>query len=72
MALRANPTLLARLTGGKAPAIRAAARTAGSPAELPPPEELAAGLAEALGIPRAGVGFDEAKSLPGAVTVSHT
>ena len=27
MALRANPTLLARLTGGKAPAIRAAAAT---------------------------------------------
>ena len=72
MALRANPTLLARLTGGKAPAIRAAAATAGSPAELPPPEELAGGLAAALGIPRAAVGFEEAKGLPGAVTVSHT
>jgi len=72
MALRANPTLLARLTGGKAPAIRTAAASAGSPAELPPPEEVAGGLAAALGIPRAVVGFDEAKSLPGSVTVTHT
>jgi [ribosomal protein S18]-alanine N-acetyltransferase len=72
MALRANPTLLARLTGGKAPAIRAAAMTASSPAELPPPEEVASGLAQALGVPRTGLGFEEAKSLPGAVTVTHT
>jgi GNAT superfamily N-acetyltransferase len=72
MALRANPTLLARLTGGRAPGIRAAAATGGSPAELPPPEEVAGGLAAALGIPRAVVGFEEAKSLPGAITVSHT
>jgi ribosomal protein S18 acetylase RimI-like enzyme len=72
MALRANPTLLARLTGGKAPAIRMAAVTAGSPAELPPPDEVADGLAAALGIPRAVVGFEEAKSLPGSVTVAHT
>ena len=72
MALRANPTLLARLTGGKASEIRSAALTAGSPAELPPPEEVAGGLAAALGIPRAVVGFDEAKSLSGSVTVAHT
>jgi len=72
MALRANPTLLARLTGGKAPAIRAAAQSASSPAELPPPEDVAAGLAKALGVPRTGLGFEEAKSLPGAVTVTHT
>jgi ribosomal protein S18 acetylase RimI-like enzyme len=71
MALRANPTLLARLTGGKAPVIRAAAMTASSPAELPPPEEVASGLAQALGVPRTGLGFEEAKSLPGAVTVTH-
>jgi len=72
MALRANPTLLARLTGGKAPAIRSAALTAGSTAELPPPEELADGLVKALGIPRAVIDFEEAKSLPGSITVSHT
>jgi ribosomal protein S18 acetylase RimI-like enzyme len=72
MALRANPTLLARLTGGKAPAIRTAAVTAGSPAELPPPDEVARGLAAALGIPRAVVGFEEAQSLAGSITVAHT
>ena len=72
MALRANPTLLARLTGGRAPAIREAAKTAASPAELPAAEEVAAGLAEALAIPYPTVGFEQAKSLPGAVTVSHT
>lgn len=71
MALRANPTLLARLTGGKPPAIRAAARSASSPAELPPPDEVAAGLAEAIGIPGSGLGFDEAKARAGAVTVTH-
>ena len=72
MALRANPTLLARLTGGKAPAIREAAKTAASPAELPAPEAVAAGIAEALGIPNPTVGFEDAKSLSGAVTVGHT
>ena len=72
MALRANPTLLSRLTGGKAPAIRAAAVTAGSPAELPSPDEVAGGLAAALGIPRAVIGFEEAQSLAGSITVAHT
>jgi GNAT superfamily N-acetyltransferase len=72
MALRANPTLLARLTGGKAPAIREAAKTAASPAELPAPEAVAAGIAEALGIPNPTVGFEDAMSLSGAVRVSHT
>jgi len=72
MALRANPTLLARLTGGKAPAIRAAAPTVGSTAELPPAAELADGLLTALGIPRGVVSFEEAQSLPGAITVAHT
>jgi ribosomal protein S18 acetylase RimI-like enzyme len=71
MALSANPTLLARLTGGKAPAIRAAAVSGSSPAELPPPDEVAAGLAEAIGIPGTGLRFDEAKARAGAVTVTH-
>jgi GNAT superfamily N-acetyltransferase len=71
MALRANPTLLARLTGAEPAAIRAVARTADSPAELPPPEEHFAQLAEVLGIAGAGLGLDEAESLEGAVTVEH-
>jgi GNAT superfamily N-acetyltransferase len=72
MALRANPTLLSRLTGARAPAIRAAARTGSSPVELPPPDQVGAELAEALGVPGTGLGFEEAKNLPGAVTVTHT
>jgi hypothetical protein len=69
--LRANPTLLARLTGAEPAAIRAIARTAESPAELSPANELLAQLADALGIEGAGLGFDEAADLQGAVTVRH-
>jgi ribosomal protein S18 acetylase RimI-like enzyme len=71
MALRANPTLLARLTGAEAAAIRAVARTADSPAELPPPVEQLGQLAEVLGIEGAGLGLDEAERLDSAVTVRH-
>jgi ribosomal protein S18 acetylase RimI-like enzyme len=71
MALRANPTLLGRLTGANAPAIRAAAVSASSPAELPPPDVIAAELAEAIGIPGVGLVFEEAKGRTGAVTVTH-
>lgn len=71
MALRANPTLLSRLTGAEPAAIRAVARTAESPAEQPPPEEHLAQLAEALGIEGAGLTFEEAGSLPSAVSVMH-
>jgi ribosomal-protein-alanine N-acetyltransferase len=71
MALRANPTLLARLTGAEPASIRAVARVADSPAELPPPEEQLAELAEALGIDGVGLPPDEAERLEGAVVVTH-
>ena len=71
MALRANPTLLGRLTGVPAGSIRAVARTADSPAELPPADELLAQIAEVLRIPNVGLGFDEASALPDAATVPH-
>jgi ribosomal protein S18 acetylase RimI-like enzyme len=71
MALRANPTLLSRLTGAQPATIRAVARTADSPAELPPAEELLPELAEAVGIQGAGLDLDEAARLKGAVTVTH-
>ena len=71
IALRANPTLLARLTGAQPGAIRAVARTAGSPAELPPAPELLQQVADALGIEGAGLDFAEASRLEGAVTVEH-
>lgn len=71
MALRANPTLLSRLTGASAAAIRGIARTADSPVELPPPEEHLAQLAEVLGIAGVGLSLEEAGRLQGAVTVTH-
>jgi ribosomal protein S18 acetylase RimI-like enzyme len=49
IALSANPTVVARLTGADAGRLRAAATTASAPADLPP-EELLAELAEVLGV----------------------
>jgi ribosomal protein S18 acetylase RimI-like enzyme len=40
LSLAANPTLVARLTGAEPARVRAVARTASSPAELPPAREL--------------------------------
>lgn len=71
MALRANPTLLARLTGADPAALRAVALTATSPAELPSPQEHLVQVAEALGIQDAGLDLDAAERLEGAVTVTH-
>jgi ribosomal protein S18 acetylase RimI-like enzyme len=56
VALGANPTVVARLTGAEPGRVRAVARTAASPAELPPAPELFAQLAEVLGLEGAGRG----------------
>ncbi len=50
VALRANPTVAARLTGADPARVRAVARSAESPAELPPAAELLAELARVLGV----------------------
>jgi ribosomal protein S18 acetylase RimI-like enzyme len=50
LALRANPTVVARVTGADPSRVRRTARTAERPADLPPPEELYAQLAELLGL----------------------
>jgi hypothetical protein len=71
IALRANPTVLSRLTGGDPARIRAVARTAESLDELPPAEELIAGVAAALGLQGADYGFEQAREIPGAVIVEH-
>jgi ribosomal protein S18 acetylase RimI-like enzyme len=55
--LAANPTVLARLAGADPDGVRAVARTAASPAELPPPRELLAGLASVLGLEGAEHGY---------------
>jgi ribosomal protein S18 acetylase RimI-like enzyme len=72
IALRANPTLLGRLTGAKAAEIRTAARTAGSAAELPPASELLAEIAQTLGIEGVNLSAEEASAIDGAVTVEHS
>jgi ribosomal protein S18 acetylase RimI-like enzyme len=50
LALRANPTVVARVTGADAARVRSTARTANRPDELPAPEELYAQLVELLGL----------------------
>lgn len=50
MALGANPTVVARLTNADPARVRAVARTAASPSELPPADELYRQIAEVLGV----------------------
>jgi hypothetical protein len=71
IALRANPTVVARLTGTSAAAVRAAALSAGSPDDLPPAEELIRQIAEAIGLEGTHYRLKDARNLPGAVVVDH-
>ncbi|HEV2901788.1 MAG TPA: hypothetical protein VGW30_00855 [Gaiellaceae bacterium] len=71
IAMRANPTVIGRLTGAEPGAIRRVARTADSPVDLPPAEELLAELAEVLGLHGVEYGFETARDLEGAVVVEH-
>jgi GNAT superfamily N-acetyltransferase len=50
MALGANPTVVARLTNADPARVRAVARTAASPSELPPADELYRQIADVLGV----------------------
>jgi ribosomal protein S18 acetylase RimI-like enzyme len=50
LALAVNPTLVARLTGADREEVRRVARTAASPAELPPADELYKELAQVMGL----------------------
>jgi ribosomal protein S18 acetylase RimI-like enzyme len=58
--LAANPTVLARLTGADPEAVRRVAQTAGSPADLPEPRALLAGIAGVLGLEGADRGYADA------------
>lgn len=71
IALRANPTVLSRLTGADPGRIRSVARAAESPDELPPAEELLGDVAAALGLEGAELRFEQARELPGAEIVEH-
>jgi len=50
LALRANPTVVSRLTGADPARVRAVARTADTAGELPPAPELYAQIAELMGL----------------------
>lgn len=50
LALQANPTLVARLTGADRDAVRRVARTAAAPADLPPAGELYEQIAALMGL----------------------
>jgi ribosomal protein S18 acetylase RimI-like enzyme len=50
LSLAANPTLAGRLTGADPARVRAVARIASSPSELPPPRELLAQIADLFGL----------------------
>jgi hypothetical protein len=69
--LQANPRVINRLTGADTEAIRRVARTATSPADLPPARELLAALASALGLEGAGHGWSDAEDLRGAVRIDR-
>ena len=71
IALRANPTVVSRLTGAQPGSIRSVARTAASPDELPPADDLLRELALALGLEGTHIRFEEARYLPDAVVVEH-
>jgi GNAT superfamily N-acetyltransferase len=55
--LAANPTVLARLTGADPQRVKDIARTAASPADLPPAKEILSALADALGLEGALHGY---------------
>jgi ribosomal protein S18 acetylase RimI-like enzyme len=57
IALGANPTVVARLTGADPGRVRAVARTAASPAELPPALELVEAIADVMGVAETGHGW---------------
>jgi ribosomal protein S18 acetylase RimI-like enzyme len=71
IALGANPTVIARLTGADPKQFRDAARTAADPDQLPPPHDLLEQLAGLMGLSGAGHGYEHATQEPGIRTIAH-
>jgi ribosomal protein S18 acetylase RimI-like enzyme len=71
IALAANATVVGRLTGAQPAAVRAVARTAAAPTDLPPPHELLTQIAEVMGISGAEWSYQVAVAEAGGVTVEH-
>jgi hypothetical protein len=70
--LAANPTVVARLTGADPEAVRRVARTAPSPADLPPARELLAEFAAVVHVEGAGTGWADTAALDGAVRIERS
>ena len=70
--LAANPTVIQRLTGADADAVRRIARTAPAAADLPPARELLAELAAALRVEGSEHGWSDAPEIPGAVRIERS
>jgi len=71
IALGANPTVVARLTGADPGEFRRAARTAGNPEDLGSPQELLERIAGLMGLSGAGHGYEGAAAEPGAQEIKH-
>ena len=71
IALGANPRLMSRLTGADHDAVRATARTAESPPELPPAPELLAEIARLFGVDRGAHGYARAVEDPDAIALAR-
>jgi ribosomal protein S18 acetylase RimI-like enzyme len=69
--LAANPTVVARLTGADPETVRRVARTASSPADLPPARELLMELAAAMHIEGAEKGWADAPAPDGSVRIAR-
>lgn len=69
VALAANPTVARRLTGADPEALRKAARTAASPAGLPPADELLETVASALGLEGGGRSYRDAREDAEAIDI---
>ncbi|HET9508010.1 MAG TPA: GNAT family N-acetyltransferase [Gaiellaceae bacterium] len=71
IALAANPRVVSRLTGADPRTLRAAAVHAATPQELPPPEEVLAGIAAAMGIEGTEHGWSDLPDLPGSIRIER-
>ena len=70
VSLAATPRLLARLTGADPEDIRAVARNAASPSDLPPASDLLADLAATLGLAGGEHGYDRAVESEGVIGIA--
>jgi hypothetical protein len=70
--LAANPTVISRLTGAQPDTVRRVARTAPSPADLPPARELLVELATTMNVEGAETGWADVPDLAGSVSIPRS